>query len=82
VASIRLSSFGSVLALLLLAGCAERLTVCHCILLDYAYEKRAKDAEVQETDSASACDCSANRKRSDENAPVPNLKEKTYVDER
>jgi len=57
-----------VLALLLLGSCSERLTMCHCILLDYAYEKRAKDGSSAgpETDSASACDCRANRKRAED----------------
>jgi len=50
----------------LLGGCAERLTLCHCILFDYAYEKRSKDRGIEETNSASSCDCMANRKRSDE----------------
>ena len=48
---------------LLLGGCAERWTICQCTLIDYAYEKRSKDGSGQETDSASACDCAANRKR-------------------
>jgi len=52
-------------ALLLLSGCAERFTICSCTLVDYAYDSR-KGGGAQETDSSSACDCGANRKRAEQ----------------
>jgi hypothetical protein len=56
------------MAAVALGGCGERLTLCHCVLLDYASETR-RGPTKQEAESASRCECDAERKRTEERSP-------------
>jgi hypothetical protein len=60
-------------AVLLLTGCAERLSACHCVMIDYAQEhRRIRGSATEDVDSGATCTCDARRKRSmTETSPPP-----------